>query len=627
MKILLNNTSENIKEVLKKENIFFREENNIYKLVQLIEGDKFNFLITEVSGFDEHIFSIIEKIKIPTVIETNIKTADSLKQKAEESGALAFINSDSGRYEILSLLNLLEYKFRRESEFQLENSVIDMISSPIFFKDTNLRFIACNSAMTSFLGLSKEKVIGSKSNIYFNKNRTTIAEHMDRIVMERKEKMEYETIINHSDKTERNVIISKGPLYDRSNQVIGIIGTIIDITERKKREQELEKAKEAAIQADNLKTSFLSNMSHEIRTPMNAIVGFSQLLSTPHLNDEKKMIYIEQVNYNADQLLKLIDDIIEVSRLEAGKIQINKEHTYINRMLVDLKSSFEAHKARLGKNHIDLVVRPEIEDKTFSIFTDPFRVTQIFTNLIANALKFTEQGYVEFGYTTKKIGNDDFIEFYVKDTGLGIKGEKLTYIFDRFSKIPASKTKLYGGTGLGLSISKGLTEMLGGIISVDSEENRGTIFRFTLPCEKIENIISVNKVERTNEEETMLFNWTGKSILIAEDEEMNYLYIREILRNTNAEIIWKKNGQEAVDEVENNKNIDIVLMDMKMPVMDGYEATRKIKDINPKMPVLAQTAYAMADEKEKGYNAGCDRYVEKPIKKDFLLKTIAEFIN
>ncbi len=626
MKIVLNNVSENIKKILTENKTHFVEVNNIYLIKKVTSNADFDLLITDISGFDREIFSIIEHCTIPVVAEINYNSTLEAKTEAQEKGAVAFINSEADKFELLNIIKLV---LQADKELIFENTIIDMISSPVFIKDKNLNFIACNETFCTRLGKTKDELIGKKSKNILTKNRANINEQIDSIVIETGEKREYESILKYSDDTAHNVIVNKSPFYNSNNEIVGIIGVITDITQQKKYEKELEKAKENAEQADTMKTSFLSNMSHEIRTPMNAIVGFSQLLSTPNLTEEKKLIYIEQVNQNADQLLKLIDDIIEVSRLESGKIKINKEPCFINKILSDIKYSFETHKARLGKNHIELIVNAEIKDDNFTIVTDPFRINQIFTNLIANALKFTEEGSVEFGYTCKKIGVDEFLEFYVKDTGLGIKSEKLVYIFDRFSKIPASKTKLYGGTGLGLSISKGLTEMLGGIIAVDSEENRGTTFRFSIPSEIYENTKSDNIIipDKDDFEEIIpTHNWSNKNILIVEDEEMNYLFIREILRESNANIIWKNNGKKAFDEVKTNKNIDIILMDVKMPVMDGYTATEEIKKIRPEIPIIIQSAYAMPDEKEKGFQAGCDEYLEKPIKKDILLKVLSDFL-
>ncbi len=377
--------------------------------------------------------------------------------------------------------------------------------------------------------------------------------------------------------------------------------------------------------AGELKNSFLSNMSHEIRTPMNAIVGFSQLLGSPKLTTQKKQQYIEQINYNSNQLLKLIDDIIEISKIEAGKIKIQIKNANINEILDNLKSTFETHKIMMNKNHVQLIVKKDLPDAKAVIKTDEYRLRQILTNLIGNALKFTEEGSITFGYNLKT--NDlekQNLEFFVKDTGIGIKKEKLKYIFDRFTKIPASKTKLYAGTGLGLSISQNLTNMLGGKIWVTSQENIGSKFSFTIPYLLPLDSQSVHNT--TQDYPPKHYRFDNKIVFIAEDKDVSYIYLNEILSNKGLIIHRYKNGQELIDAVE-LQIPDIILMDIKMPQVDGYEATRKIKKKYPKIPIIIQTAYAMKNERQKGLKLGADAYLEKPVNKYKLLSKIESLIS
>ncbi|RLD78163.1 MAG: hypothetical protein DRJ10_10780, partial [Bacteroidetes bacterium] len=398
-----------------------------------------------------------------------------------------------------------------------------------------------------------------------------------------------------------------------------LIVIIKDITLRKQTEKSLLIAKEKAEESDNLKTAFLSNMSHEIRTPMNAIVGFSQLLSNPNFDQEKKEVFVEQININSESLLKLIEDIIYISKIEAGKVEIIKTECLINRLLEELYTSFQEHKRRMDKSKINLILEIGVKEPDFILNTDPQRLKQIFTNLLGNALKFTEEGTVEFGYHVK---NEKFLEFYVKDTGMGIKKEKLKYVFDRFTKVSANKTKLYGGTGLGLSISKHLIEHLGGKIHVESVEDIGSKFIFIHPFEKYFADTTVSYIETTTTFENLLIN---SNILVAEDEEINFLFLKETLQQSGAKVDWAKNGQEAVD-LALNKAYDLILMDMKMPVMDGYDATKKIKKIKPNTPIIAQTAYALPEEQKIGYEAGCDFYLSKPIDPINLINTIKKYL-
>jgi len=393
-----------------------------------------------------------------------------------------------------------------------------------------------------------------------------------------------------------------------------------DITQRKRTEEELLRAKEKAEESDNLKTAFLSNMSHEIRTPMNAIVGFSQLLSNPNFDQQKKDLFIEQININSESLLKLIEDIIYISKIEAGKIEIEKSDYPLNRLLEELYTSFQEHKRRMGKDNVELRLHLDLNDDEPVIKTDAQRLKQILTNLLSNALKFTDKGFVEFGY---KLQKNNFLLFYVKDTGMGINKEKLKYVFDRFTKVSASKTRLYGGTGLGLSISKHLVEYLGGKIWVESVENEGSVFKFTHPFEHQHAKIQGKNYSSSSITAELLDN---VNILVAEDEEINFLFLKETLTQSGANIDWAKNGEETI-ELASKNNYDLILMDMKMPIIDGYDATRKIKKIKPSVPIVAQTAYALPDEQKLGYDAGCDDYLSKPIDPILLIKLIKKILG
>ena len=274
----------------------------------------------------------------------------------------------------------------------------------------------------------------------------------------------------------------------------------------------------------------------------------------------------------------------------------------------------------MGKDHLELVVQKAIDNPNFSMLTDFQRFKQILTNLIGNAIKFTETGSVSFGYEQK---DENTLLFFVKDTGLGINNEKIKHVFDRFTKVSASKTKLYGGTGLGLSITQHLVERLGGKIWVESEENKGSVFYFTTPYQGDYMESKLKPVDKNKNTDMSLEN---RNILIAEDEHMNYFFLQEALLPTGAKIEWAKNGQEAVNFVENNSDFDVVLMDMKMPIMDGYEATAQIKKMKPTLPVIAQTAYAMPEEQEKGFKAGCDSYLSKPVDPEILISTIQKHL-
>ncbi len=373
--------------------------------------------------------------------------------------------------------------------------------------------------------------------------------------------------------------------------------------------KELGKAKTKAEESDKLKSAFLANMSHEIRTPMNAIVGFADLLKDPDVQSDKMEKYVNIINSNSHHLLTLINDIIDISKIEAGQVKLSNSSINLNDIMREMLSVFKT--LALRKN-IDITLRYSLPNVESNIEADETRVKQILTNLLNNALKFTQKGKIDFGYS---IINSN-IRFFVNDTGIGIDTDNFNLVFERFRQVESHLTKKVGGTGLGLSISKALVELMGGQIWVESEKDKGSTFYFEIPFVQTGSSLLVANEDKSQEEIT---DWSNFTILIAEDEEANYFYLQEILSNTKAKLIHAKNGLEAIELFNGNALIDLVLMDIKMPKMDGYEATRKIKELNPNIHVIAQTAYAMADDKKKAFLAGCDGYISKPIDKKTLM--------
>lgn len=511
----------------------------------------------------------------------------------------------------------------RESEMFFKG-ITDSANDAIILTDTNYKIHFWNKAAEMLFGYKNEDIINCQlyNTILDQGNKDFFVQKAAEIQNSRKKTALaniFELEAYHKNRKKFPVEFSVSDITIRKKSYFIIIAK--DNTQRKKTEQTLLEAKEKAEEADRLKSSFLSNMSHEIRTPMNAIVGFSQLLASHAHDEDKRQVFIEQINLNSDSLLQLIEDIIYVSKIEAGKVEIKKSMCLMNTLLDELCVSFEEHKRRMGKEHLKLSLKKSISHAGFSILTDSQRFKQILTNLLGNAIKFTEEGEVSFGYEVK---SDTELLFFVKDTGLGINKEKLQYVFDRFTKVSASKTKLYGGTGLGLSITQHLVELLGGHIWVESTENKGSTFYFTHPYQGITNEITQ---ELTNKPKIEKMSLEDTHILIAEDEQMNYFFLQEALLPTGVNIQWAKNGLEAVQFIESDKIFDLVLMDMKMPIMDGYEATAKIKQLKPDIPVIAQTAYAMPEEQKKGYQAGCDFYLSKPIDPSVLIETIQRYIQ
>jgi len=363
-------------------------------------------------------------------------------------------------------------------------------------------------------------------------------------------------------------------------------------------------------------------MSHELRSPMNAIIGFSDLLLNSNLTEEEKNEYLTYINSNGKSLLNLINDIIDIAKIEVGQIKINKTVCKINEVIKELKLNYVAE-CKI-KNKINLEIQSEngVDDSEFAVNTDPYRLRQILRNLIGNALKFTDTGFIRFGYQLK----NGLIEFFVKDTGIGISKNKLKVIFERFGQDERGFDRNISGAGLGLAISKNLVKLLGGQIWVESEIGEGTTFYFTIPDEKIEK--QLKTVEIKEKKEKNQIDWTGVTILVAEDEEVNFRFLEIVLKRTNAKVIRAKNGKDAIEKYKAfEKEITIILMDIQMPILNGYEAIRIIRQENSTIPIIAQTAFAMSGEKEKTITAGCNNYISKPIKPDVLISMIDSFLT
>lgn len=377
--------------------------------------------------------------------------------------------------------------------------------------------------------------------------------------------------------------------------------------QRSQLESELIKAKEKAEESDKLKTAFLANMSHEIRTPMNGILGFAEMLNDDHLGEGNRKKYVEIINNNGKMLMNLIDDVIDFAKIEAGEIRILQQDFSLNALLSQIHASFLSESLKKERDNLKLRIKKALSNEDCFLLSDPNRLRQILMNLVGNAFKFTKEGLIEFGYDLPKKG---FIEFFVKDTGIGIPQEKLNLIFERFVQVDYSRSRKYGGSGLGLAISKGFVELLGGKMWATSKENEGSVFYFTIPYKpapkKIREEIETKK-PRTD------YNWEGKLFLIAEDDTFSFKLLEGFLKKTNASILHAEDGVQAVDICKKNPEIDLVLMDVQMPEMNGIEATRLIKIARKDLPVIAQTANAIAEERQKCFEAGCDDFVTKPI--------------
>lgn len=385
--------------------------------------------------------------------------------------------------------------------------------------------------------------------------------------------------------------------------------------EYRKLMNELIKAKEKAEESDRLKSAFLANMSHEIRTPMNGIIGFSDLLEENNLDGEKRRQFIQIIKNSGHQLLNIINDIIDISKIETGQIKFSAENVFISQLLGDIFTFFDPI---ASKKRIKIIIENKVDVAKDECITDGVKLRQILTNLINNALKFTSSGHVKILVSIQ----DSMFVFEVQDTGCGIAQEHQLLIFDRFRQVDETEKRSPGGTGLGLAICKAYIELNGGFIAVDSQPGNGSTFRFTWPYT---SVLGESKAE--HKVANTLYKWNNKVILVAEDELINFYYVNELLAPTGASVIKADNGKAVLDYLEVNPYPDIILMDLKMPVLNGYEATLEIRKNNKEIPIIAVTAYAFAGERDRALEAGCNMFIHKPFKKDELLKTISKYID
>ncbi len=447
-----------------------------------------------------------------------------------------------------------------------------------------------------------ELIIAGKELSYQNKEKVKRANELiianKELIFQNKEKEKRaaELIIANKELAFQNDEKEK-----RANElIIANKELIFQNEEKEKRAAELIIAKENAEESDKLKTAFLQNMSHEIRTPLNGIIGFSALLNYDDVSKEEIKEYTSLINQSGKRLIEIVNNVLDISKIQTGQIKIAKKTINLKSIFNDLITFFSpiANIKKINLNYHNQT------DENITLFSDEAKLHQILVNLINNALKFTKTGNVDFGFEVK----DKVVQFYVKDTGIGIAKELYDKIFERFIQAERSMAKNYEGAGLGLAISKGLVDILGGKIWVESEVGKGSVFFFTLPADKV-----VLPSEKGLNHSKKSLKLTHGKILIAEDDWISFQYMRKLFEKSDITILHAENGEQAVELVKNNIDIDLILMDIRMPVMDGIEATKLIKQLRPHLPVFAQTAYAFSEEKTKILAVGCDEYLSKPL--------------
>lgn len=525
--------------------------------------------------------------------------------KADKNGIVTAIGSD------------ISERKKAEAVVKKLSTAVRQSPSIVVIADTEGKLEYVNPKFTESTGYGLSEVIGKKTNILKS------GEQDSAFYKEMWEIIDSGKVWRgqfHNKKKNGELFweaASISAILNESGDVINYIKIGEDITQQKITEEKLKIALEKALESDRLKSAFLANMSHEIRTPMNGILGFVNLLNEPNLSKSEIGKYSAIINRNGDRLLNTINDIIDISKIEAGQVVVSTSETSINTEIEEIYSFFlpEANKKGLS-----LSIESSPSTEQLRVITDSHKLHGILTNLIKNAIKYTEKGAITFGYFLK----DKFIEFYVKDTGIGIPKDRMKAIFNRFEQADIEDRRVFEGSGLGLAISKAYVEMLGGEISVTSIESKGSTFTFTIPYNKEEKI-EIEQIPENIDKD--ISNTVKLNLLIVEDDDVSSELLKIILKDNFRKIIFAEDGIEAIEICKNRPEIDLVLMDINMPKMNGYDATKEIRKFNKDLIIIAQTAYGLSGDKEKAIEAGCNDYISKPINKDKLLVLIQKYFK
>ncbi len=552
---------------------------------------------------------------INEMVETGIaQPAEELQLKRKDGSIVHVYSSHSinvlpgGEKELYCIdIDLTDRIIVEKALIDSENKYRNLVeNSPvgIFQSTTEGQWIYANVALVKLLNYSSQEELLSTGigNIYLTPDHES---ELIEVISSNLIISDFETVFVTKYGQKKDVIIGASIENKR------ITGMVLDISERKAAENELKKAKEKAEESDRLKSSFLSNLSHEVRTPMNGIVGFAELLLDLSLDEESRKEYVETIMQNSNNLLKIISDIIEISKIKTEMLSIQYSEFSIKTLIRDVENQY---KEMAVKKQIDFSFTDHIEEDQKLIISDETKIRLVLSHLIDNAFKFTESGII----LVNCVQNESFFVFSVSDTGVGIAPEFAEMIFEPFRQIEDSFNRKFGGNGLGLAIAKAYVELLGGKIRVQSNTPRGSVFTFTLPSG-----IQSRELTRCFE----FPDYTGYTFLIAEDELTNYVYLKKLLIPCGAGILHAQTGRQVLEIIKSNPKINLVFMDIKMPDIDGLEATRFIKNSNTQLPVIATTAYALNGDRELCLEAGCDEYVAKPIRKAELFRIIRKVIS
>jgi len=609
------------------EGLMLTDINNNILFVNQQASDITGFSTSELIGMNgiELLFNSIsnhEKVKrnelrtrgIKDICEIEIRRKDQTKLWIRLSTSPVFSESKQVTGSIGVFENINDRK-KAEEDIRKLTLAVEQSPDSIIITDTEGAIEYANPTTVLLTGFSIEELLGKKTSIFNSGDKSEInyEQLWETIKSGHIWKGEFLNQKKNRELYWESATIS--PICNLKGHITNFLAIKEDITDRKNLTQELILAKEKAEESDRLKSAFLANISHEIRTPMNGILGFSELLKNPKLSLEAKDRYIHIIEQSGNRMLSIITDIVDISKIESGQMSLEISETNINQLLNELAVLFMPE--ALAKD-LRLSFTTALNDEKSYIETDRHKLFQILTNLIKNSLKFTKTGSINFGYELV----DDCIEFYVRDTGVGIPANQTEIIFEQFRQGSVSLTRAYEGAGLGLSISKAFVEMLGGTIWVESKVGHGSVFYFKVPYNLQGQQSTDFKVQKSS-----VSNSQAITILIAEDDLNSLMFLKTLLELDGLKVLEASNGLEAVESVKEHPEISLVLIDMKMPVMNGFEATRQIKQLRPNLPVIAQTAYAFAKDQEEVLLAGCDEYISKPVRKQALMDTIQKLLG
>ncbi len=572
---------------------------------------------TILISFDEaEIYSSLSKFRLRSTVFLFILFIAVIIYVFSLAKVSNIMKGEAQRKKAERLLKKSEQKFR---------ALVENNPFPMWIADKNGILQDANKALKAILNLTDEDLVGKYSVLKDENLQNDELSLKIKSVFNEQKTVDFTLLweankIKHIDLSRAHdlwINVTLFPLLNEKNEITNIVCQWIDISEKIIAEKELISAKEKAEESDHLKSAFLANMSHEIRTPMNGILGFTGLLKKPNLTGEEEKRYINIIEQSGQRMLDTLQNIIDISKIESGQEKISLSDVDLGLLTQELLDFFQPE---AQENNLRLSISKQSTDHKINIKTDKDKLNSILTNLIKNALKYTHEGSIEFGCT--KEANDQ-LKFYVKDSGIGIPVKRQNAIFNRFEQADIEDKNVYEGSGLGLSITKAYVEMLGGNIWVESIEKSGSIFYFTLPYNPaVETIVHTDN--KKHEDFT-----TNKplKILIVEDEEFAATYLNILLEDFAKEIFIANNGLEAVETCKNNPDLDLVLMDIKLPKMNGLTATQKIREFNKDILIIAQTAFAQMGDREKCLNAGCNDFISKPIEKDNLFGLINKYLG